>query len=333
MLLGDLIASGAVKSIAADLIFSSISLGGAAADKTSLSANQFDGSFATPGRLLTRFTVGEMHASISAAAIDNQREQLFQLPALRDYRSDWRGVCVPALSLATSPPGALARSRSTRSAATRVECDGGGRVDCRRVNQLFDAECPVPRPANSHREPGPERERRRHPGRKDSIWRATTARPRSSGLKTMTVAGNVRCSTFNVKEGNVGTVTVGRFIGSDLFLNYTATTPFNTGGTFDSPTAFKLMKFTTTAVTIGDPNRSLNFAFQGSQIAADTLGTVRLSGLNTGNFGSASGIKFRTAAGSVPGPDGRRNRQSESAATPDLSPVGLLSGDFFFLDV
>jgi len=150
------------------------------------------------------------------------------------------------------------------------------------------------------------------------------------GLSTVKAAGTAESTTFDVQAGNVGTVTVGRFWRSNLYLNYSPGAAFDTGGTFDSAAHFKLGKFTTTAGVIGQPTNLLNWAFTDSQIAADTIGTVRLSGLKT-TGGTAFGIKFRTASVSV-----------RTAATDDpviatnvnLTPaLGPLAGNFFFLDV
>jgi filamentous hemagglutinin len=115
-----------------------------------------------------------------------------------------------------------------------------------------------------------------------------------NGIKTLTAAGTVINSTFNVKAGNVGPVKVGRFIDSRLYLNYSppASTGvgFNTGGAFGS-TGFKLASFTTTAIPVAGSSSPFNWAYQGSEIAADTIGTVTLSGLSTDNGGVAFGIK------------------------------------------
>ena len=80
---------------------------------------------------------------------------------------------------------------------------------------------------------------------------------------------------------------------------------------------------------IGNAGNALNWAFAGSQIAADTIGKVRLSDLNTG--GAAFGIKFRPAAASV------QLKTAGLAAVPlivHLTPGGSpISGGFYFLDV
>jgi hypothetical protein len=150
------------------------------------------------------------------------------------------------------------------------------------------------------------------------------------GLKTVLAKGNVESATFDVKEGNVGAVTVGRFIGSQLFLDYTQTGAFDTSGSFDSATHFRLASFKTTAATIVGPV-NYNFAFLDSQIAADTIGTVRLSGLRTDNFADSFGVKFRTAATSVQvKTTGPGTLPLNVNLIPAASP---LAGDFFFLDV
>jgi hypothetical protein len=118
------------------------------------------------------------------------------------------------------------------------------------------------------------------------------------GLKTITAKGNVFDSHFLIQAANVDSVTVGRFIDSDLFLNYLPVGAFNTGS-FLTTSVFKLNKFTTTAATIGDPSSNLNYAFANSRIAADTIGTVKLSGVKTVNSGTAFGIKFKSSVGSI----------------------------------
>ena len=150
------------------------------------------------------------------------------------------------------------------------------------------------------------------------------------GLRTAVARGTVRNTTFEVEDGNVLGFTVGRFIDSNLYLDYTPAGTFDAGTPFDTTTANKLTAFATTATTLNNPNNPNNFAFQGSQIAADTIGTVRLSGLKTAN-GTPFGIKFHTAGGSV------RTATSDSVAIPlnaNLTPgAAALAGNFFFLNV
>src|SRR4029453_10171218 len=70
--------------------------------------------------------------------------------------------------------------------------------------------------------------------------------PGRYGLKTLTVRGTVVDSTFDIDRGNVASVTVGRFLNSNLFLNYTlaADVPLGAGlaaaGAFDGTAAFRL---------------------------------------------------------------------------------------------
>ena len=157
--------------------------------------------------------------------------------------------------------------------------------------------------------------------------------PKQYGLKSLTVAGKVENTTFDVEGGNVGKVKVGRFIDSNLYLDYSPTAPFNTAGTFDSAGVFRLESFVTTATTLNDPNNPNNFAFSGSQIAADTIGTVKLTGLNTANFGNATGFKFRSAGGSIQVKSTSGALPLNTNLTPGTLPLVPLEGDFFYLDV
>lgn len=118
-------------------------------------------------------------------------------------------------------------------------------------------------------------------------------------LGTVKVAGAVTDSLFDIDDGNVTSFTVGRFIDSRLFLGYTPNGAFDTGGDFDPVRRGKLGRFATTAIALNDPVNPDNFAFVGSQIAADSFGVVRLSGLDTDDTGVAFGLKFHTAKGSV----------------------------------
>ena len=155
------------------------------------------------------------------------------------------------------------------------------------------------------------------------------------GLKTLSARGTVRFSQFDVQAGNVSAVTVGRFIDSQLFLRYTPGFDFTTGAFAGEAT---LGKFTTTARVIGDVTNPLNWAFAGSQVAAPTLGSVRLSGLKTVNGADPFGFKFSTAGGSVQttasdGPVAQIPLKTN--LTPDTTgplPPSALAGDFFYFD-
>lgn len=153
--------------------------------------------------------------------------------------------------------------------------------------------------------------------------------PKALGLGSMTVKGNVSASTLNVLAGNVGTVAVGRFLFSNLYVDFTPGIDFSTDGGFNSANHWKLGSFTTTAKTISDPTNPNNLSFAGSQIAVDTIGTVRLSGLKTDNAGTVFGIRFRTTAASV------QVKSADNGFIPlnvNLTPSNTaLANDFFFL--
>jgi len=165
-----------------------------------------------------------------------------------------------------------------------------------------------------------------------------------NGLKTLTAKGNVQFSQFDVKAGNVGSVKVGRFINSNLFLNYTLAGAFNlaspAGGAFDSATVYKLGSFTTTAKTIGDPANFFNTSFSNSQIVADTIGKVRLAGVNTDNGGTAFGLKVRTndpkmdvrIMGDSSGP-GAGAIAKNTKLVPSVAPGTPIADDLYFVDV
>ena len=162
--------------------------------------------------------------------------------------------------------------------------------------------------------------------------------------KTLTAKGNVQFSQFDVKAGNVGSVKVGRFINSNLFLNYTPAGAFNlaspAGGAFDSATVYKLGSFTTTAKTIGDPANFFNTSFSNSQIVADTIGKVRLAGVNTDNGGTAFGLKVRTndpkmdvrIMGDSSGP-GAGTIAKNTKLVPSVAPGTPIADDLYFVDV
>ena len=141
------------------------------------------------------------------------------------------------------------------------------------------------------------------------------------------MAGTVRDSVFDVRDGNVDAVTVGRFVDSRLYLGYTEARAFNTGGVFGAAPG-KLNKFATTAAFLNDAANPSNYSFRGSQIAADVIKSVRLSGLGTSNGGTAFGIKFHTAGGSV------RTAAAGPGTVPigeDLTPATGQAGNFYLL--
>lgn len=142
-------------------------------------------------------------------------------------------------------------------------------------------------------------------------------------LKTVRVAGAVSDSLFDIEDGNVDAVTVGRFINSRLYLGYDPNGAFNTGGQFDINKLGKLNKFTTTATPLGQDFNPSNFAFVGSQVAANTFGKVLLSGLQTANSGITFGFKFHSGPGSVRvGAAGPGSIPLNSDLDPATFPVG-----------
>lgn len=158
------------------------------------------------------------------------------------------------------------------------------------------------------------------------------------GLKSLTAKGNVIDSRFDVRAGNVGAVTVGRFHDSQLYLNYTpATSGDFTLGAFGTAN-FKLTSFKTTAIATTGSTHSLNWAFKGSEIVADSIGTITLSGLQTANPGAGFGIKVQKAGTTV------LVMKADVTNDPDL-PLGVnltsdkigpftpLAGDFFYIQV
>jgi len=158
------------------------------------------------------------------------------------------------------------------------------------------------------------------------------------GIKSLTAKGRVDTTRFDVRAGNVGPVSVGRFHFSQLYLNYTpdVVLPIDQGGTF-GPGSFRLASFKTTAVPTADPTNPFHWAFKGSEIAAQTIGTVTLSGLSTDNGGTGFGVK-QANAGSVvkvlAADAGFPPNQLSVALTPDsTAPYDPIGGDFFFIDV
>jgi hypothetical protein len=163
------------------------------------------------------------------------------------------------------------------------------------------------------------------------LLKGNDATPKGYGLKSFTAKSNVENSIFDVEGGNVGTVAVGRFLNSNLYVDYAPAGAFDAGGTFGVGPPFRIEKFSTTAITLNDTTSPFNYAFAGSQIVAETLGVVRLTGLDTTNPGGAFGFKVRTAGGSV------QTKSSDSvgiALNKNLAPsLNALANDFFFLDV
>ncbi len=156
-------------------------------------------------------------------------------------------------------------------------------------------------------------------------------RPDGFGIGTVTVAGNVQDSTFRLQEGSLLSFKAARFINSNLYLNYTpGMGQFDATGTFQSAAQFKVGSFTTTATTLGTSANPLNFAFTGSQIVADTIGTVKLSGVGSNFSGTHFGVKFHTAGGSVKVASGLPAILLNTNLTPAVTPI---QDDFYFIGV
>lgn len=303
-LFGPITADGPVLALTFGRVFAPITLGGQAVDKTRITAEFVGAPITTPGILSAVTVAGDLFASIGASAIGTIKVA----GQVFGLGPDWN-----------IPNG--------------IKAITAGRIESLRVTSSFLGTLTV---TGSRTLSGDV---------SSSLFRLTgdDGTPARFGLKTLTAKGNVRNTQFDVEEGNVGTVTVGRFIDSQLYVDYTPGVEFHTGGSFDTPGRFKVGKFTTTALPLGDPTNPLNFAFAGSQVAADTLGVVRLSGLETANGGSAFGFKFRTAGGSV------RTKTADAAdpngqpTDPDLlfntnlvpttGPHVALAGDFYYMDV
>jgi hypothetical protein len=148
------------------------------------------------------------------------------------------------------------------------------------------------------------------------------------GLASLTAAGDVVGSTIDVKGGNVGAVTVRRFLGSRLYVNYTPAGAFNTGGAFDTGATYFLSSFTTTAPA-GPGAADGHWAFEDSEVAAPVISVVRLTGLKTANGGTAFGFKSGLPFSSV------TVGSADDAAVPPniaLTPSSsALAGDFFLM--
>jgi hypothetical protein len=293
-LAGDFTASGPVKALTFANAFTPIRLGGSATDKTTIKAENFFSPLDTPGVVTALTTKSDFGSSVTANAIGRLKV----------------GGNIFAFGQTIVVTNGI-----TAITATRVD---GLDLTAGFIGTLTVTGNLVKHVAGDIA---------------NSVIRATgnDGSTGKFGLKTLTVKGNVTDSTILIEEGNVGSVNVGRFLSSQLFLDYTPSDPFNGGGTFDSTANFKLAKFTTTAITQGDPFGPAGWGFADSQVVADTIGIVRLTGVRTINFGEAFGFKFRTAGGSV------QTKTSDDAAialNANLTPVGgALAGDFYFLDV
>jgi hypothetical protein len=293
ILFGDLTAAGPVKAVTLEFAIAPITLGGSATDKTTVKAETLGSNLITPGVVTSLTATGALSGSVTAAAIGTVKTP-----------GSISGLMLTAGAVKSITAGDIFGMYVTAGSVGSITTTGGGPAHL--AGDLY---------ATSLILTGDDGSRGHY------------------GLKTLTVRGSVRDSGIIVQAGNVGTVTVGRFLNTTLYLNYTPSASFDTGG-FDSAAHFKLTKFTTTAGVIGDPANPINWAFAGSQIAADTIGTVKLSGLKTANLGTGIGIKFRTAAGSVQLTTADVTGDPELPFNTNLAPAGIaLAGDFYLLDV
>jgi hypothetical protein len=151
------------------------------------------------------------------------------------------------------------------------------------------------------------------------------------GLRSLSVQGTVSGATFDVRGGNVGPVKVGRFQGSRLYLSYTPNGTFNTGGSFGAK-GYRLASFTTTALPAPGAFPPYQWAFQDSEVAADSIGTVTLSGVRTDDGGTAFGIKVhKTGAVLVVK---AADAHTQFALNTSLSPKPTaIEDDFYFIRV
>lgn len=155
----------------------------------------------------------------------------------------------------------------------------------------------------------------------------------SFGVRKVNVLGTVSDTTFDVQEGNVASFAVGRFINSNLLLDYSAGVAFNTSGSFGANN-FKLGTFSTKATSFIDPSGTKVFSFEESQVAASTIGSAKIVSLNADSpSNTAFGIKFLNSVKSV-------KILKESSNPAILPKVNLtsntggaaLADDFFFID-
>lgn len=285
---------GTVKALSFSNTFGSISLGGLTTDKTTFKAETSNSVITTPGIVSSLSTSGNFTGSVDAAGVGK--------------------VTVGGTLFGGVQPWNLVNGVTSMTAASIEGLD---------LTAKFLGSLTAKGDVKKHISGDINNSTIRLTGNDGST--------KHYGLKTLTAKGNVLGTMLDVEDGNVGTVTVGRFLNSQLYLDYTPPATFDTPSGFDSTAVFTLGKFTTTATTINDLGNPLNWAFAGSEIAADTIGTVKLSGLNTDNFGVAFGIKFHTAGGSV------QVKTAGPGTVPlntNLTPGGApLAGDFFYLDV
>jgi hypothetical protein len=171
----------------------------------------------------------------------------------------------------------------------------------------------------------------------NSVFTIGGANAAGFGLQGVVIAGNVTGTTFTVSAGNVGAVSVARFIDSDLWVGYTPILNATFSDTASSGTFaasnFKVNSFTTTAT-------SGAFAFDTSEVVAATLGLVTLTTVNNvtnGGIGVPFGLKVKKGAPASVGVVIRRTApfnpgvEYRGSATGAVAPLLRASqGDFRF---
>jgi len=126
-----------------------------------------------------------------------------------------------------------------------------------------------------------------------------------TGIGTVTVMGTVSDTSFNVFNGNVGSVTVGAFTSSALLVGFHAVAagditedPVNSAW---NPVNFSLSSFKTTGPIVTPSSPALAATFTDSLIVAAKQGTITLPGINTtlpdGSPTITFGIGFRKSTG------------------------------------
>ena len=115
--------------------------------------------------------------------------------------------------------------------------------------------------------------------------------PRVPALKSLKVAGAVSGSTIRIggdvgTVGDVGSVSVGSFVDSELFAGYTG--PVDGSGNFNLPAT--VGPFTVTGKTNG---------FAGSYVIASNFKTVSLASVDGDNDGTRFGFLFHTGLKSL----------------------------------
>jgi hypothetical protein len=116
-----------------------------------------------------------------------------------------------------------------------------------------------------------------------------------TGLGTVSAQGTVQGSVFNVLDGNVKSILVGRFLSSRMYVGYT---PPGSGliddlGTF-SATNYSIGTFRSTAVATALAPTS----FADSQVVAAAFGTVRLTAVALNNGGEHFGLRVKAGVAS-----------------------------------